>query len=192
MILREGRLLRRVGARSATVLMAMLAVAGVVPAASDAQPPGMSVPVVVPTQSEDQLLDEVIVKDTRLWRFRQEMVKTEDKFFALYNELNKNDDFDVHCATETPLGTHIQSRVCRVAFYEHAQAEAVQELLDGNVVVDPGLVLLERWSEYRKNALTIINGDQRLLKLAHQREAIEKKYNEERKRRFKGRIFAID
>jgi hypothetical protein len=192
MILRAESLQHLAGVRLATVLTAMLAVAGVAQAASEVQAPEVPVPVVAPTQAEDQLLDEVVVKDTRLWRFREEMVKTEDKFFALYNELNKNDDFDVHCNTDTRLGTHIQSRVCRIAFYERAQVEAVRDLLGGSGVVDPELVLLERWPEYRRNALTVINGDQRLLKLVHLREAIEKKYNEERKRRFKGRIFAID
>jgi hypothetical protein len=192
MILRADSLRHLAGMRAATVLMAMLTVAGVAQAASDAQPPNVSVPVVAPMQPEDQLLDEVVVKDTRLWRFRQEMARTEEKFFALYNELNKNDDFDVHCNGETPLGTHIQKRVCRIAFYERAQVEAVQELLDGGVVMNPELVLLERWPEYRRNALAVINGDQRLLKLVRLRETIEKRYNEERKRRFKGRIFAID
>lgn len=143
-------------------------------------------PVAVPAVAEETVLDEVVVKGTRLWKLREDMVKTEEKFYKLYNELNKNDDFDVNCQMEAPLGTRLKKRVCRIAFYENAEAEAAQALLSGQMVIDPQLVMLERQTEYQKNALAVINGDPRLLKLVREREEIEKKYNAERKRRFKG------
>jgi len=143
-------------------------------------------PVAVPVIAEETVLDEVVVKGTRLWKLREDMVKTEEKFYALYNELNENDDFDVNCQMEAPLGTRLKKRVCRIAFYEDAEAEAAQAFLRGDMAIDPQTVMLERQADYQKNALTIINGDPRLLKLVREREAIEKKYDAERKRRFKG------
>ncbi len=169
-------------ARCAAAFVAMLiciAVHGIAAAAQQQ-------PVAVPAVAEETVLDEAVVKGTRLWKLREDMVKTEEKFYALYNELNKDDDFDVNCQMEAPLGTRLKKRVCRIAFYEDAEAEAAQAFLRGDMVIDPQTVLLERQAEYQKNALAIINGDPRLLKLVREREAIEKKYDAERKRRFKG------
>ncbi len=147
---------------------------------------GEQQPAATPVVADELVLDEAVVKGTRLWKLRQDMVKTEEQFYKLFNELNKEDDYDVHCQMEAPLGTRLKKRVCRIAFYEDAEAEAAQALLSGQMVIDPNLVMLERQPEYTKHTLAIINSDQRLLKLVRQREELEKKYNAERKRRFRG------
>jgi hypothetical protein len=147
------------------------------------QPPAAAAQPVV---ADELVLDEAVVKGTRLWKLREDMVRTEEQFYKLFNELNTEDDFDVHCRMEAPLGTRLKKRICRIAFYEDAEAEAAQALLAGQMVIDPNLVMLQRQTEYTKHTLAIINSDQRLLKLVRQRAEIEKKYDAERKRRFKG------
>jgi hypothetical protein len=147
---------------------------------------GEQQPVTTPVVAEELELDEAVVKGTQLWKLRQDMVKTEEQFYQLFNELNKEDDYDVHCQMEAPLGTRLKKRICRIAFYEDAEAEAAQALVRGEMVIDPNVILLERKTDYTKHTLAIINSDQRLLKLVRQREELEKKYNAERKRRFKG------
>jgi hypothetical protein len=147
---------------------------------------GEQQPVAIPVVADEQVLDEAVVKGTSLWKLRQDMVKTEEQFYKLFNELNKEDDYDVHCRLEAPLGTRLKKRICRIAFYEDAEAEAAQALLSGQMVIDPNLVLLQRKTDYTKHTLAIINGDQRLLRLVRQRAEIEKKYDAERKRHFRG------
>jgi hypothetical protein len=134
-----------------------------------------------------QELEEVEVTGTRLWKMRQQMVELEDKFNALYNELNENDDFDVTCRMEAPLGTRLKKRNCKVAFFEEAEAEYAQAAMRGELVMDPQLVAFQRQDEYRAAALKVINGDARLRRLIEQRIKLEKSYEAERKRRFKGR-----
>lgn len=135
----------------------------------------------------DEELEEVVVRGTKLWQMREAIVNAEKRFYALYNELNTNDDFDVHCDLEAPLGTRLKSRVCRVAYVADAQADFAQALLAGYEAPSPEIVQLERADEYRAAALKVINGDKRLLKLARERERLEAKYLEERRKRFKGR-----
>lgn len=132
-------------------------------------------------------LDEAKVKATKLWQIRENMVALEEQFFARYNELNKNDDYDVHCSSEAPLGTRFKKRVCRIAYHEDAQAAEAQALLGGYSAPPASMVLLARYSDYEKNALAVINSDVRLRRLVREREELEKRYIAERKRRFKGK-----
>jgi hypothetical protein len=134
-----------------------------------------------------QEIEEVEVVGKRLYQMRQEIIEAEERFFALYNELNKNDDFDVHCRRYVPTGTHLAQRVCRVEFVVKAQAEEARAFLTGDYAPPTDLVALERADEYRKHALALINGNPQLRRLVREREALEKKYNATRKARFKGR-----
>lgn len=137
--------------------------------------------------SETTELPEVQVMGKRLYQMRQDIIKAEDKFFALFNQLNTDDDYDVHCAMEAPTGTRLKQRVCRVQFYEKAQAEEAQAILRGEYAPPADLVAVERGAEYERKALAVINAHPELLKLVREREALEKKYNAARKERFKGR-----
>jgi hypothetical protein len=150
-------------------------------------------PVPVAGQEEPlQELDEVEVTSTRLWKMRAQLVELEEKFNALYNELNENDDFDVVCRMEAPLGTRIRKRICKVAFYVEAEVERAQAILTGHFAPDPQVVALERQAEYRAAAVEVIKSDKRLLRLIEERIALEERYKAERKRRFKGRWFLFD
>lgn len=182
--------------RVVLVLMLASALSGPLPAA-EMQAPSVAVDdaaMLIPVVADDggvtepaQELPEVVVRGNRLWQLREAMIEAEDRFYALYNELNTNDDFDVHCRREAPLGTRIKSRVCRVAYHEDAQAEYAQGLLGGFYAPNPDTVLLERRDEYRDAALAVINGNRRLRRLAQERERLEQRYEEERRKRFKGR-----
>jgi hypothetical protein len=136
---------------------------------------------------EEQELDEVIVSGMTLRQMRDAIVAAEQRFYDLYNELNQDDDFDVHCREHAPLGTRIKQRQCLIAFQEEAQMEFVQAALNGYYAPDPVTVWLERGDEYREAALAVINGDVRLLRLVKERERLEEKYKAERRERFKGR-----
>lgn len=136
-------------------------------------------------------LPEVLVESKRLYQMRNDIIQAEDKFFALFNELNTDDDFDVHCTIDTPTGTRISQRICRVQFYETAQAEWARSLMTGDSVPPPDLVALERSAEYKQKALAIINAHPELRRLVKMRDALEKKYFATRKERFKGHLFAF-
>jgi hypothetical protein len=136
-------------------------------------------------------LPEVLVESKRLYKLRKEIIQVEDKFFALYNELNTDQDFDVHCTLNTPTGTHLQERVCRVSFYEDAQAAWARSQLTGDYSPPPDLVALERSPEYKRRALSVINAHPELRRLIKERDALEMKYLATRKERFKGHWFAL-
>jgi hypothetical protein len=138
-------------------------------------------------ESAEPDLDAVLVLGSRLWELREKMIAVEDKFYALYDELNKDDDFDVRCHIERPIGRIIKERVCRIAFQDDAQEVEVHALLDGHAAPPADMVAQARSVDFEKTFLRVVNSDRRLLKLVREREALEKKYDEERKKRFANR-----
>jgi hypothetical protein len=164
-----------------------IAVLSVLPAFS-IQPSRAAVASVVNTTSD---LPEVLVESKRLSQMRRDISRTEDRFYALFNKLNTDDEFDVHCSMSTETGTHLQKRVCLVQFYETAREEWVQLGLGGGYAPHPDLVALERGPEYRRKALEVINAHPELRRLVKERDALEKKYLRTRKERLKGHWFAF-
>lgn len=171
-------------------------------------PPPVVAAVVPPTESTEkpaeQLdeLEEVVVTGGRLY---DRIVRAEDKFFKLYNELNKEDDFDTNCANvPVDQDSRIEQRFCMPAFFADAKAEQVrlsqyclslrQEETDsdGNVNVSQGVcyepasaeqIFFHRRDEYIENMLKVVNGDPDLKKmmqdvenLHRERAAYENRY----------------
>jgi len=169
-------------ARFATLLVVVLPIAAMAPALA-ADPPPAAAPGGPPLEE----LDEVLVLGTQLWKLRQNMIRTEDRFYALYNELNKNHDFDVHCHIEAPTGRIIKDRVCRVAYVENAQEVEVKGFLDGHSAPPADMVGQARQADFEKNFLQVVNSDPRLRKLVREREALGKKYDAEVRKRFADR-----
>lgn len=129
---------------------------------------------------ELQELDEVVVHGTNL---RDRIIRAEDRFFRLYNQLNKDDDFDVNCAY-VPLeaDTRIPERMCAPGFYANAIVDTLtwgerckgSQDESGNYVPPPPcytppppeLVLVARSDEYARHVMQVIRSDPRLQEMA--------------------------
>jgi hypothetical protein len=139
------------------------------------------------TARPEQQLDEFDVKANHLRQIRQAITEAENRFYARYNDLNTNDDFDVHCTRTAALGTHIARRRCEINFYEQALQEWASATVGGYYAPEPQLVYLERIQDYRKNALQVINRDLQLRKLIRKRDDLDKLYARRQKEIFKDR-----
>ena len=49
--------------------------------------------------------------------------EVEDDFVNRFNELNLDDDYDIHCDNVTPTMSHIKTRVCEPSFYIKARSD---------------------------------------------------------------------
>ena len=84
-------------------------------------------------------LEEVVVTAPRtLSAMRAEIDAVQNRAFALFNELNIDNDYDIVCRRETPTGSHIPVRVCRPRYVDRLEAEATQDFLAGDGFFDPG------------------------------------------------------
>jgi hypothetical protein len=85
------------------------------PAAQETAPAGGVGQAEVPIEELEEL-DEVVVRGERL---RDTIIKAEDEFYKLYNQLNKNDKYDVSCPylnLSNDSGSRINSRLCLPGF----------------------------------------------------------------------------
>jgi hypothetical protein len=137
-------------------------------------------------------LDEVQVLGKKLSQMRTDILLAEDLFYARYNELNKDDDFDVSCVMGANIGSRILMRRCSPAFYAKAREAEVSAVLAGYYAPEAELVLLERWSDFRKHALSVINSDVQLRRLIRNRERMADIFVKARAERMKGRLILFE
>jgi len=147
-----------------------------------------------PTVATAEITDEVIVRGTPLWELRENVIKAEDRFYARYNELNKVDDFDVECRWDAPTGTRIKYRGCLTRLAARAAQGYASDyvyFLQGSGPMpanDPHMALLDRYADYKENVLYLLKMNPDLRRLVQERAAAVKRYNDERRKYFKGRL----
>jgi hypothetical protein len=151
-------------------------------------------------------IDEVVVQGGRLY---DRIVSAEDRFFKLYNELNKEDDFDTNCAF-LPIDSEsrMEQRFCMPSFFADATAERIRldqyckSLIekdeDGNVLSEGACyspptaeqIFFSRREAYVSNVIKVIDSDPRLKKMAteldamhRERDALSHKYDDIKKKK---------
>ena len=82
-------------------------------------------PVEEVKEAPSDTLEEIIVYGQRsLLEFRLDLYRAEVNFYDLFNSLNSDDEYDVHCYREAPTGSHIRRRICRANFEKELTGEA--------------------------------------------------------------------
>jgi len=155
----------RYGLRAAVALLMGLALAGRLSAATE---PASS--------STERVLEEVVIEGMAAWQLQQVILETEDRFFALYNELNDRNDFDVHCTLRAPTGTRLRQRSCNAVYFDRAQKDEARQFLEGVSAHSPRSIELLRGEEFRRHLLEVADGDSRLRKLLRDRDLLMKRY----------------
>lgn len=80
----------------------------------------------------EPLPEEVeIIGQRQLFMLEEQLLEAEDAVYALYNELNTDDLYDISCVWEKPLGTNMRHRVCRPGFIDRAERSRGQEFMSG-------------------------------------------------------------
>ena len=150
------------------------------------------------------VLDEVLVRNTRLDSLKAEIAKAEGRFYARYNELNPKDEFDIECAVDARTGTKLKRRVCLTKlqlqaksdqgreYVQSLQAASALVVTQGSIVLgkppdtDPMAVWTSRYDDYRENMLRLLKEHPDLQRLAEEGEQATERFNAEYKRRIKG------
>jgi hypothetical protein len=92
-----------------------------------------------PAQSATILeqLEEVVVHGRHL---KEEIVKAEDEYFSLFNEVNKDDRYDTHCVyLQMQYDSKLQSRGCIPGFVADAMAQWAPYKARCQPPVEPGM-----------------------------------------------------
>jgi hypothetical protein len=194
----NGRWIRLAGACATALLFASNGAAAV---ATPTTAPNATPAVTGKIIREEALpeLDEVTVQGTRLWEMRKRIVEAENRFYALYNQINKDPDYQILCNRYVRTGTHLAARKCVMKYYEDAQYQAARGVFaqlsgstDEGYAPEAELVGMERLEEARAHVLQVINSDKRLRRMVREREEMEAKFAAERNRRMQGKLIRFD
>ena len=80
-------------------------------------------------QDSPDVIDEIVVEGEKsLGQLRHRVYAAEDDFYALFNSINDDDDFDIQCVEEAPTGSRVKRRVCRANFELQATAEEARDV----------------------------------------------------------------
>jgi hypothetical protein len=176
----------------ALCLFAALSATAPVASAADSR----STPPAATTQVAGELeqLDEIWIRGKRL---AEEIEDAEDAFFAVYNKVNKNHDYDVFCGEMNMNSLRMSIvRTCVPGFilynyYDLAgrpvtACSATSEAFFGCTAAPlppPALLAMRHRDPYRENVLRIIGSDERLRTMATrlaglygEMEATQKRY----------------
>ena len=135
-------------------------------------------------------LEEIIVTAPRTLRsMRAEIEEVQDRAFALFNELNIDNDYDIVCRRETPTGSHIPVRVCRPRYVDRLEAEAAQDFLAGEAYFDPGGDILYHEDILRQKIARMAEEDPDFHHALAEFYRVKTSYEEERQERFQDSWF---
>lgn len=100
-------------------------------------------------------LEEVIVRGQRLSDFRSALEAARARVYELFNALNSDDAFDVHCREEAPTGSRVRQQVCRPRFVDDISSAAAREWVYGLKEVCPGGLTQDCiFSEFAQQAMS--------------------------------------
>ncbi len=163
--------------------------------ASSAIPPGA--PVTTRDISELQSLDDVVVTGhlNSLSGIRKALVESEDRFYARWNELNKDPAWDVQCETRAPTGTRIAVRSCDPAKVEEERHEEAMRLLGmgGNVrFTSIDEIRSQVNPELKAMMVRMVKSDPQLLLALVEHAKLVQIYEQTRRQKFAGHWFVND
>lgn len=73
--------------------------------------------------------EEIVVRGKRLAEFRLEVQFARERAYAIFNEINSSDDFDITCDSEMRTGTRVGREVCVARFEGRISSHAARDWL---------------------------------------------------------------
>jgi hypothetical protein len=142
-----------------------------------------------PAEQQPGVMEEVIVWGSKsLIDLKLEMIEAEDTLFELFNSFNTNDEFDVHCYREAPVGSRIKQRVCRTNIQRRLLRSASQRMMAGEPYVFPATEIKHAEKRLLENMTETALEQPEMLKALMQATEARKALESERERRCEGKF----
>jgi len=76
--------------------------------------------------------EQIVIEDLTVPQLRDEIEKIQDEYYAVFNRLNENDDFDIVCQKFTPTGSNIPQTGCEPTFVTRRRGENASDYRTGS------------------------------------------------------------
>jgi hypothetical protein len=142
-----------------------------------------------------ETIEEIVVYGHKsLVRLHRDLYKAEDAVFDLFNSLNSDDEFDIHCYKEAPTGSHIKKRVCKTNYLRDLIGEATRESLSsarygiGESYIHPVQEIKRKDELLRKEMEALMVERPELANAISKASDAKQVYDSERQKRCEGRF----
>ena len=79
--------------------------------------------------AQEPMEEITVIGQKQLFTLHKQIVQAEDHAYEIFDRLNDDDDYDIHCRMVAFTGTRIKQRVCLPNFYRQATAAEAQQYL---------------------------------------------------------------
>ena len=86
-------------------------------------------------ESSDTIEEIIVYGNKLLSQLRLEVYLAQDTTFDLFNSMNSDDEFDIHCYEEAKIGSHVMERICRPNYVGKLTSQATRQWLLGQTGV---------------------------------------------------------
>lgn len=129
----------------------------------------------------------VIQKDppTDPAELRKALTQAEDRFYARYNELNKDDEYDIICRAVVQTGKRLAERSCEPRFVDDVKRDSSSANLSSSRAVGGGSAPMstssytkvnEKYEEFRKRMQSLASEDPALQGALAERNRLDQAY----------------
>lgn len=132
--------------------------------------------------------EEIVVSSVRLddpAEVRKALSAAEDRFYARYNELNGDDEYDVSCRSVVQTGKRLAERTCEPRFVEEVKRDSSSASMNSSRTVGGGSAPLstssfskvnEKYEEFRKRLQKFASEDPALQSALVERNQLDQAY----------------
>ena len=140
-------------------------------------------------QVSSKKVEEIVVYGEKsLTQLRLELHRAEDKAYALFNSLNSDDEYDIHCYREAQIGSHIKRRICRPNYVSQATSEEARNLLRGQPGTSAWARTRQKDKVLRENMEALVVERPEFFKALSEFSDANQALESERQRRCEGRV----
>ena len=138
-----------------------------------------------PQKTEAEMIDEVTVMGPRsLALMRKEIIAAEDNVFAIFNELNSDDGYDIICEKETRIGSQIPHRVCKARLFRDRKSEAAEDFYEDSAAAPVRLNAKKHNEILREKMRALAMENPQLVDALRKRQALLEEFAAQRNQTF--------
>ncbi len=108
---------------------------------------------------------------------RRQIVTVENEIYAMYNDLNGDDQYDVICKMVARIGSQIKRRVCKVRYTLVAEAQDTEGIIDGSGATYSAFDVRRSSKGFRENMAAIANANPKLKALLERRISLQESFD---------------
>ncbi len=139
---------------------------------------------------ESEPMEEVIaIAPPTLSVMRVRIRDAEENIVELFNASNDDRDYDMRCAREAPLGSHIPIRVCRTRIVDRLTARASRDFITTGFYEYPAAEIRYHENMLQEVMTRLISEEPQLYKAANEYYLLKTEYDADREERHKDKFF---